>query len=316
VGALSNLKGVGPAMASAVLAAGCPELAPFMADECLLSMEGTEGIDYTMKEYMKLVKKTQQCVERLNEQGGTWTPHKVEMAVWTHYVARDLKPEIFEEMPQRHEAKEDRFNGNIDNNCDISPAVNGEVREEEEDEKPETKVEEEPVKNGVEVQNEESEDGVTNGEITDDKDVVREPIAEEVPEAVSSLVSSEVPTEASPSSQVCDEVPSNGTDNGIKTDTHKEVPDEKSEDQEESKEVIREVVEPVAVSAATKRPLEDVSDVEAAAPEMKRVREEETEDLDDGVVSPASSSPVPQMSGAEPVVAPVTSSQPIHTGGD
>merc|ERR1712115_613155 len=72
VGALSNLKGVGPAMASAVLAAGCPELAPFMADECLLSMEGTEGIDYTMKEYMKLVAKTQQCVERLNEQGGDW----------------------------------------------------------------------------------------------------------------------------------------------------------------------------------------------------------------------------------------------------
>ena len=54
---------------SAVLAAGCPELAPFMADECLLSMGDTEGIDYTMKEYMKLVAKTQACVDRLNEQG-------------------------------------------------------------------------------------------------------------------------------------------------------------------------------------------------------------------------------------------------------
>jgi hypothetical protein len=52
-----------------VLAAGCPDLAPFMADECLLSLEGSEGIDYTMKEYMKLVAKTQQCVDRLNEQG-------------------------------------------------------------------------------------------------------------------------------------------------------------------------------------------------------------------------------------------------------
>merc|ERR1712165_660796 len=69
MGALSNLKGVGPAMASAVLAAGCPELAPFMADELLLSMGDTEGIDYTMKEYMKLVAKTQACVDRLNEQG-------------------------------------------------------------------------------------------------------------------------------------------------------------------------------------------------------------------------------------------------------
>merc|ERR1712071_716133 len=37
-----------------------------------------------MKEYMKLVAKTQQCVDRLNEQGGEWTPHKVELAVWTH----------------------------------------------------------------------------------------------------------------------------------------------------------------------------------------------------------------------------------------
>merc|ERR1712045_548624 len=67
--ALFNLKGVGPAMASAVLAAGCPELAPFMADELLISMGDTEGIDYTMKEYMKLVAKTQACVDRLNEQG-------------------------------------------------------------------------------------------------------------------------------------------------------------------------------------------------------------------------------------------------------
>ena len=40
-----------------------------MADECLLSMGDTEGIDYTMKEYMKLVAKTQACVDRLNEQG-------------------------------------------------------------------------------------------------------------------------------------------------------------------------------------------------------------------------------------------------------
>ena len=46
-----------------------PELAPFMADECLLSMPEVEGIDYTMKEYMKLVAKTQACVDRLNEEG-------------------------------------------------------------------------------------------------------------------------------------------------------------------------------------------------------------------------------------------------------
>lgn len=48
-----------------------PELAPFMADELLLSMPEVEGIDYTMKEYMKLVDQTKQCVERLNAQGET-----------------------------------------------------------------------------------------------------------------------------------------------------------------------------------------------------------------------------------------------------
>jgi len=97
--ALSNLKGVGPAMASAVLAAGAPEVAPFMADECLLSMPDIEGIDYTTKEYLKLVEKTNECVQRLNSQGGQWTPHKVELALWTHYVARDIKPEILADMP-------------------------------------------------------------------------------------------------------------------------------------------------------------------------------------------------------------------------
>jgi len=103
VGALSNLKGVGPAMASAVLAAGAPEVAPFMADECLLSMPEIEGIDYTMKEYLKLVDKTNKCVERLNAEGGNWTPHKVELTVWTHYVMREFKPELFDDMPSRGE---------------------------------------------------------------------------------------------------------------------------------------------------------------------------------------------------------------------
>merc|ERR1711976_795882 len=54
VQALCNLKGVGPAMASAVLAAGSPHMAPYMADECLLAM-GVESLDYTMKEYMRYV---------------------------------------------------------------------------------------------------------------------------------------------------------------------------------------------------------------------------------------------------------------------
>jgi len=130
VAAMSNLKGVGPAMASAVLAAGAPELAPFMADECLLAMPDMEGIDYTMKEYMKLVEKTRECVERLNSQGGSWTPHKVELAVWTHYVARDIKPEILDGLPSAHQISPTRLNGDSSGaKKEEGACVNGEAKE-------------------------------------------------------------------------------------------------------------------------------------------------------------------------------------------
>eukprot|EP00092_Neocalanus_flemingeri_P015064 GFUD01016271.1.p1 GENE.GFUD01016271.1~~GFUD01016271.1.p1 ORF type:complete len:387 (+),score=101.95 GFUD01016271.1:293-1453(+) len=136
VSALSNLKGVGPAMASAVLAAGSPEVAPFMADECLLSMPDVEGIDYTMKEYMKLVEKTKECVERLNAQGGSWNPHKVELVLWAYYIARDLKPEILDDMPDSRgntygvtepvkEVMEERVNGENSMNGEVPLLENG-----------------------------------------------------------------------------------------------------------------------------------------------------------------------------------------------
>ena len=53
----------------AVLAAGAPHMAPFMADECLLAMPDVEGLDYTMREYMRFVDYVKACVERLNSQG-------------------------------------------------------------------------------------------------------------------------------------------------------------------------------------------------------------------------------------------------------
>lgn len=65
--ALSNLKGVGTTMASAVLAAASPENAPFMADECLMAIPEIEGIDYTIKEYLNFVQHIQNTVERLNK---------------------------------------------------------------------------------------------------------------------------------------------------------------------------------------------------------------------------------------------------------
>lgn len=115
--ALSNLKGVGITMASAMLAAALPEKAPFMADECLMAVPDFESIDYTAKEYLKFVTHIQQAMDRLNkevhgsetenngaeENGETkpkkWSAHTVELALWTHYLAADLQPELLKDMP-------------------------------------------------------------------------------------------------------------------------------------------------------------------------------------------------------------------------
>merc|ERR1711953_226936 len=107
ISTLTNLKGVGTTLASAVMAAGAPHAAPFMADESLLAMPEIDSLDYTMKEYMRYVDYVKVCVDRLNSQefpGITlgeeaWTPHKVELAVWTHFILRDLKPETLDNMP-------------------------------------------------------------------------------------------------------------------------------------------------------------------------------------------------------------------------
>lgn len=116
--ALSNLKGVGTTMASALLAAACPQTAPFMADECLMAIPEFESIDYTAKEYLKFVTYIQQTMDRLNkevhgaetenndENGGEeakpkkWTAHSVELALWAHSVASDLEPDLLKGMPE------------------------------------------------------------------------------------------------------------------------------------------------------------------------------------------------------------------------
>lgn len=87
---------------SALLAAACPESAPFMADECLMAIPDIEGIDYTAKEYLKFASHIATAAERLNKANEeekrpdavVWSPHKVELALWTHYVVSEHKPEI------------------------------------------------------------------------------------------------------------------------------------------------------------------------------------------------------------------------------
>merc|ERR1711976_670230 len=149
---LCGLKGVGTTLASAVLAAMAPDLAPFMADELLLSMPEVEGIDYTMKEYMKLVEKTKECVERLNAQGGEWNPHKVEMAVWTYYVLRELKPQVLDDFPDADSGSDKRVSGDSVTEAVTENGVNGEAA---------------PVENG---------NGVSHSDNTDTDSSVKRPL--------------------------------------------------------------------------------------------------------------------------------------------
>lgn len=96
--ALSNLKGVGTATASAVLAAASPDIAPFMADECVQAIPEMEGSDYTAKEYLNFVTHIRKVCDRLNKEqngcGNKFSPHMVELALWTHHVISDLQPEL------------------------------------------------------------------------------------------------------------------------------------------------------------------------------------------------------------------------------
>ena len=57
-----------PSPRLAVLAAGAPHMAPFMADEVLLALPEVDCLDYTMKEYMRMTEHVNTCVERLNSQ--------------------------------------------------------------------------------------------------------------------------------------------------------------------------------------------------------------------------------------------------------
>jgi hypothetical protein len=67
--ALCSLKGVGPTMASAVLAVVAPDVAPFMSDEILLAMPDGENMEHTMRDYLKLIDQVKECVERLKSEG-------------------------------------------------------------------------------------------------------------------------------------------------------------------------------------------------------------------------------------------------------
>ncbi|XVF39757.1 hypothetical protein PTKIN_Ptkin01aG0058200 [Pterospermum kingtungense] len=90
VSELTVLKGVGPATASAVLAAYAPETAPFMSDEAMESALGNSK-DYSLKQYVLFVDRIQSKSKELSSQGDSFTPSDVERALWSSAVGIKLQ---------------------------------------------------------------------------------------------------------------------------------------------------------------------------------------------------------------------------------
>nr|GLL48973.1 uncharacterized protein LOC109153260 [Ipomoea trifida] len=89
VSELTVLKGVGPATASAVLAAYAPDVAPFMSDEAMQAALGNSK-DYTLKQYLVFVGKLQAKAEELTAMGVSFTPSDIERALWSRAMGVKL----------------------------------------------------------------------------------------------------------------------------------------------------------------------------------------------------------------------------------
>ncbi|RUS19640.1 hypothetical protein BC937DRAFT_87166 [Endogone sp. FLAS-F59071] len=84
---IKDLKGVGPATASAILAAYSP-LIPFMSDEAMEAIPGMGKIAYVEKYYLKYLENVTAKCDELNsgQKDFVWTPRLVERTLWTHTV--------------------------------------------------------------------------------------------------------------------------------------------------------------------------------------------------------------------------------------
>ncbi|CAJ1080866.1 uncharacterized protein zgc:112496 [Xyrichtys novacula] len=97
---LSTLKGVGPATASAVLAAGAPDQTAFMSDEAMESVPGLKPIQYTAKHYALFLERIVEQTEKLNKVDSQqdWTPHKLELCLWAMTIAEQLQLQLLKDV--------------------------------------------------------------------------------------------------------------------------------------------------------------------------------------------------------------------------
>lgn len=112
VSELTVLKGVGPATASAVLAAFAPEITPFMSDEAMEAALGNSK-DYSLKQYLKFADKLQSKAKELSSEGVSFTPSDVERALWSYAVGKSSAPQLNQDSktnPSRSSTKRKRRN--------------------------------------------------------------------------------------------------------------------------------------------------------------------------------------------------------------
>ena len=173
ISSLSTMKGVGPAFASAVLAAFSPDKVPFMSDECLLSMPDCEEVDYTMKEYNKMVEEVTRCRTRLNSQGGNWTLHDIDKAIFSYYILREHKPDQLKDLPDDDGAPLNGANGVTEHKAEENGDKNGDkVQDVDEDTRDSVISNNEDTRDSMISGNEDTRDSVISE--VEDKDKVSE----------------------------------------------------------------------------------------------------------------------------------------------
>lgn len=89
---------MGPATASALLAAYCPTVFPFMADEAMNAVPGLKPIKYTMPHYILFARKLRSKATELNKTGSSSSDEKFSAQVvcqclWTE-AAQHMKPRV------------------------------------------------------------------------------------------------------------------------------------------------------------------------------------------------------------------------------
>lgn len=81
VSELAKLKGVGPATASAAVAAAAPESYPFFDEIVAARLPGLGPVAWTLGYYARYADALRAAAREL---GGEWTPARLERALWAH----------------------------------------------------------------------------------------------------------------------------------------------------------------------------------------------------------------------------------------